>query len=588
MSDEECNDLSILDAHPGSPDNVLGEKEVELLLESSDHEEGELPEDKDPTLPVNGPAQQDDELQDEVHHPKDDKAGDPDTTDPETKEPSTQQDEYIVQDSGKPPAKALGHPPGDEHGISSVYPNLWHLKDSSPINAARNKVAISFFRPKNPVNCGNPLAPPLTIAPPARPHLYGSILFPALELLPQECPSRILSSISTNFWWREFHAFKASRAKRGYPYLYDVRDNNRPFCLSCSEYEFNPKPVFHRHFSTKFARLNAQLDHFGRLPCTQCKNSPHYTITGGRTPILLTSSMMHDHWGKGAGIPFAGDSLHLDCESIPGAKFCNLERAFKSLYSNHPLPVDCVVVCGYNNLLNCKAFKGRNYWVSEDLLQDNVNSAMAEIKDEVRALRRAVLKTGPPHQDNSIGFCTLPVPPCMAWKSNPKSAAGKRANLIRGHQISMLNQLNDFFREVNQECFEANGIDVTRAPSFLSWGTKRKASLAANDLQDQALGPFRHRLSLFRERQAEHKLHFSPYVKIKMARACVRYFRALYQLQESVGESKAEGSAWLEAVKSLPENAWLSGGQVDRGIFTAPGFDRCKPKDISPAIFPLK
>ena len=75
--------------------------------------------------------------------------------------------------------------------------------------------------------------------------------------------------------------------------------------------------------------------------------------------------------------------------------------------------------------------------------------------------------------------------------------------------------------------------------------------MATGDLQDQVLGPFRHRLSLFKERQAEHKLHFAPYVKIKMARAYVQYFRALYMLQESVGENKAEGSAWFEAVKSL-------------------------------------
>ena len=78
---------------------------------------------------------------------------------------------------------------------------------------------------------------------------------------------------------------------------------------------------------------------------------------------------------------------------------------------------------------------------------------------------------------------------------------------------------------------------MTRAPSFRSWGMKRKSgSSQSSSLGDVAdplaaeMGPYAHRMAQFREHDARHKLHFAPKQKLKMARACQKYFMAIYKL----------------------------------------------------------
>ena len=63
-------------------------------------------------------------------------------------------------------------------------------------------------------------------------------------------------------------------------------------------------------------------------------------------------------------------------------------------------------------------------------------------------------------------------------------------------------------------------------------------------------------------------LHFNGYVKVKMARSILRYFKGLYLLEPSLGENKQEGVARLEALKTLPDHKRrVEDPKFDRGIF---------------------
>ena len=46
------------------------------------------------------------------------------------------------------------------------------------------------------------------------------------------------------------------------------------------------------------------------------------------------------------------------------------------------------------------------------------------------------------------------------------------------------------------------------------------------------MGLYVHRLTQFREKEAKHKLHFGSKQKKKMARACQKYYMAIYKLDQ--------------------------------------------------------
>ena len=124
----------------------------------------------------------------------------------------------------------------------------------------------------------------------------------------------------------------------------------------------------------------------------------------------------------------------------------------------------------------------------------------------------------------------------------------------------MVSNMNRDYKDLNMEVQATTSIETTRAPSFKAWGLKRKSSIQTFHrpdlaLHENAMGPFVSRLSHFREQNPKFKLHFSSQQKLKMGIACGRYFKALYCLEPSYGETKDESAARLEALKSVPNHA---------------------------------
>ena len=469
-----------------------------------------------------------------------------------------------------PPVGATASKPGLKSPTAPFLPlNL----EGKSISWTRSYLAVDQFNKQG--SCPAFELPDLARPPPAIPNFYGSDLFPQVEFY-GSCPSQIFTQISRNYLAKECEAYKATRSLKPFYNLHNSRRGGKIFCNTCSELKDDPQKIWHRHESSKMTRLQSALDSRGRYKCDQCKYQLHLCIPGGRTSLLITSSTLNDFWGRKAGVPYVGDDLHLDVISLPGGRLHNLERAFRAEYTNHPLPIDCLVVAGYNDVLNCGLDSvPLGLDDSLDLLERAKETAAHKMKEDARALMDTVLAAHPHNQVNSVAFAALPVPPCISWVDRSNTEVARGQNAVRGQKISLLNIHNENIRVLNAECKERTGVDTVRAPSFRSWGLKKRLNAEVGPG-----GPYAHRFAHFREGRPEHMLHFSPYMKLKMGRAVGRYFKALYGLAESVGDSKAEAVALKAALKSLPQNRRPEESRNAREIFWDPGFDRCNPRDF--------
>ena len=424
-------------------------------------------------------------------------------------------------------------------GPSEIFPYLME-SGFPPISWERSMAVFNFFNQFKDTAMP-PVRQDVSLPPPVKPGHYGSAIFPNLTPKPNEGIINTLAIISNNLRVRERRGFHATRIKDGrFSHLYGSMRGRSPFCRVCSEWEIEPSEIYHRHYSSKQLRIDAKPDAFHQYNCRQCKVTPHYFISGSRIPLLLTSSTLHDHWGLMAGQEPVRDSMHLDVISIPGSKLCNLQRAFRSEYSTSPLPIDCTVVAGYNNVLSNAMFGGIADYEAEDLaefLEAELECATTSLKSEARSLMSAILAAHPPHQVNSVAFVTLPIPPLLTVAKSTTSMAGRGFNLLQSFKIRLLNAYNEEMAVLNEEARNLSGIDCTRAPRFRSWGMKRSArpsgsgsEVTGHDPLAEAVGPFSHRLALYREKKPEFMLHFNQRVKAKMAKAVVKYISTIYDL----------------------------------------------------------
>ena len=474
-----------------------------------------------------------------------------------------------------------------------------------PITSEGNSLMVSSFQEDNLGSTRQDFAlPPVRVKPPpARPANYDTVHFPALKFADWCCPAIQLAFVSANFKAAEERAYNSGRIKDGrFVKLYNSSRNGKKFCRPCSELISNPQKVYHKHFSSHLDRMLAQPDYFCRYMCHQCADSPHMYLSGGRLPVMMTSSTLNNYHGIGTNLGYRGDSLHCDLVSVPGGRISDLDRAFKGEYGGYPLPIDVLGIVGLNNVLNAsiipKDMMHENFNSAKGLehLQLEVDSALYYMKKEATDFRKTVLEAAPPGRVNSFALAQLPSPPCLSWTETGADNYSKNLNLVRGHRSKLLNNFNIFVKSFNQETQQKTGINTSRAPTFRAWGLSKRSSSnmcpsvdinPAAYLQQSLRGPYIHRFNDFREAEVKDQLHFGAYTKLKMGRAGVKYFRMLYELDTSLGENKAEGTLLKEALKTMPahkdtlqETAYNL--RRARGVFKDPKKDRCRPSDIQP------
>ena len=133
--------------------------------------------------------------------------------------------------------------------------------------------------------------------------------------------------------------------------------SGRDSCKICSFLQKAPdtkKQVFHDHFSSKHLRelLDVEFSLSGSYFCPSCK-CHHAPYPTERTKIVLSDSTMHNFFAPPAvtNTTYEGDTQHTDYLTISGATLKTIFHAFQLEYSHHTMPMDVVVIAGYNNLL---------------------------------------------------------------------------------------------------------------------------------------------------------------------------------------------------------------------------------------------
>ena len=354
--------------------------------------------------------------------------------------------------------------------------------------------------------------PNLTVPPPNLSPNFATWCYPRnTEKLrsgvPAEEQMRRISFSRREYEFDQYQASKGAGWAEMREELYETWENNKPYCRICSEFPSTStgkiKPIYHIHHSSKDERTHLSLDQYANYQYSSCQVSPHPCKIGVRYPVLMTSSMLHN-WRTSSSAIYTGDSFHVDTISIPGATLPNLVHAWEAEYKYSHRPVDVLVCAGLNDII----------W----------NVGPEQFLERMNEFRAAVMHTEPEKLElaNSLAFCTLPFPP-MATVLNNDPRQNTRLD-FSADLVELNNKIKDFNMAQNHLM-----IRTSRAPQFHTWGTSRtRAETKPVSSPKTPVEVRQHRLGSWREDDINKKLHLNDITRMKMGRATVNYFRAIY------------------------------------------------------------
>ena len=347
--------------------------------------------------------------------------------------------------------------------------------------------------------------PDVNRRPPTVPTALGTKLFPIYSLnfagnLPIEIQMRDTALTRKRNESKHFFSNKHPDYLRFRDYYGSVFN----YCSICSEYVNRKRRdmalVIHSHTSSMNYRINS--DHrqspWGEYFCNTCEIGFHGYKSGARYPVLVTSSILKDWQGIRMNTRYSGDKIHVDQVGVAGAKIDDLEFAFLAEYSDLYRPCDVLLVSGFNDLI-----RGRT---------------PEQVMSSIRSFKTEVLKI----HGSSFAVSTLPLPPSMS-KLERDDYRLRRPDLTQE-----IIRLNDMIMEFNRE--PGQSMETARAPCFHTWGlTSRRLpkTIGPRNLLEAMPG---HAHLEWRERRPAEQLHLSNEVRVRMGKATVKYFCAIYEI----------------------------------------------------------
>ena len=345
----------------------------------------------------------------------------------------------------------------------------------------------------------------VTVPPPTVPKSIGSRLLPWEDVflssrmpVPTQMRARSLTRLQREerrYSDNKHHDFEIFRQEHGEVPRY---------CNTCSEavsyVHDEPTIITHNHQSSLKDRLNQTTDRWGQISCSSCKEESHSVYTGVRYPLLVTSSILNGWQGNMEMSRERGYNFHIETIGIPGAKVQDLHHAFVAEYANSEIPVDLLLVAGFNNLL-------------EGQTADMVIDEMQHFKSDVLRI-----------PSSTFAVSTLPLAPIIS-----QLPMDNYVNEHRNHTEDMV-EVNHAIRELNAEPGQATTVNW--APLFHTWGLR---SVKA----PKEMGPRRlleslpaHQLNDWREQRPRNQLHLNQKVRQRMGRAVENYFSHIYNIKK--------------------------------------------------------
>ena len=399
--------------------------------------------------------------------------------------------------------------------LSSSLVNSYAIFQSNIINLKKSYSQMEYWVEDCP-HQGRDAPPPAGAGPPPPPPLgLGTFLYPTDS-------DHFNNHSSIEQQLAEISRFRQTNEKDGllcmkgrdYKAFRNRFQTSSKYCETCSEAVTKLRPymkaVYHKHGSSKLYRVNAPIDYWGAYLCLSCHQSPHRIKVGMRMPILISSSTMHNWMGRRYENGYKGDDLHCDVLTVPGATINVIEHALEAEYGLTYRPLDVLAVIGLNDLL-------RGHHVSR-------------IISDLRRLQSTVHRLAPPGETNSIAISTLLIPPKLADLHNN----------YYGNRLEDIVSLNFQIMELN-ESQPQDPLPVRFAPKFHSWGkcsSKAPVSTAPRYLMESLP---KHRYGQWRENIPEEMLHVDDETRLRMGKATIGYFKALYGITPCLAPNKTAG-----------------------------------------------
>lgn len=350
-----------------------------------------------------------------------------------------------------------------------------------------------------------PNFPDITKRPPTVPCAIGSKMYPREVFkndLPVAVQMRVISlrrrnTESQNFFNNKHEQYLDFREYYGATFNY---------CSICSEFVSRKrkemKLVTHVHHSSLNYRINSdhKQSRWAEFFCYSCQVGFHSYKSGERYPVLVTSSMLLQWQGIRSKNLYPGDRIHVDQVGVSGARIEELEHAFMAEYYRLRRPYDVLVVSGYNDLL-----KGRS---PEDILED------------LRSFKKNVLQ----NTGSSFGVSTIPLAPAMSKLEKDTYT------LAKPNMTERIQRLNDLIIDLNVEYEQP--MNAARAPRFHTWGLTSTRMPPTIGPRNRLESMPSHALEDWRERRPSNQIHLSDEVRLRMGRATIRYFMAIYGIDK--------------------------------------------------------
>ena len=259
--------------------------------------------------------------------------------------------------------------------------------------------------------------------------------------------------------------------------LFGPRNKIHP-CQICRSIKID---INHRHHSTSYARLRlAEVDE-PDMDCVTCKVRHGREIQGERYKVFVGSSTLHDVWLEDA----VRNPFHIDNITICGGTMKMGRLNYAHAYNTQNKGVDVVAQFGLNDVRKIEASQFKQemlMWI----WSINVHERKYGVED-------------------TIGFVKMPHAPCMAWLpgNGPFPTTNYRNFLYK------VDTFNKIIGEVNTTSGMCQNI-----VSFQNEGQRT----ARNGLAQ-------HEMRNWREEKEEDMMHLKDYLRAKMYKRVVKYFK---------------------------------------------------------------
>ena len=258
--------------------------------------------------------------------------------------------------------------------------------------------------------------------------------------------------------------------------------------------------VFHQHLSTyHYNKYMASLGESNPM-CYFC--DVHHPIDNmTRAKVILTTSTLSGvqfikGWSWDDELP-----MHVDIESIPGARIPTLRKAWERAYDRNPLPIDTLLVAGLNDVnyfTNLSLNNGVSY-------ADLAEPASEGIMTHIKLLYSTTTDHAEAKQvDNTFAVSTILHAPSMYWHEVDGDVPTPTYLNLK-HVVDKTNLKIEEFNLLN---------GVGAAPKPQGTGERKRGKNIRG-----------YHFSHWREEQKQDMLHLKDPHRVKLMKAMVNYFK---------------------------------------------------------------